>query len=102
MRAKFKTFMTTFFTKLIWRPKSGIEYGICNYIWTLMPIISPNTVTEKPHQSNDFLLSIRKGVGLRNKPRAEDPIWWLGYRRRLHKFHESKTLLRHWSHTWWK
>jgi exonuclease III len=41
-------------------------------------------------------------MGNLNTPPSEDPRWRLGCRSRQHKLHESKTLLRCWSHTWQK
>jgi hypothetical protein len=32
----------------------------------------------------------------------EDPRLQLEHKSRQHELHESKTLLRHWNHTWWK
>jgi hypothetical protein len=36
------------------------------------------------------------------KKYREDPRWQQGCRSRQHELHESKPLLRHWSHAWQK
>jgi hypothetical protein len=38
----------------------------------------------------------------KNQIIARDPRWWLGCRSRQRELCDSKTLLRCWSHTWWK
>jgi hypothetical protein len=68
----------------------------CGHIEYLLP-----STLKMEHLGTHACINLKVGT-LKNYWGERDPRWWLGCRSRQSELHDSKTLLRCWSHTWRK